>query len=135
MSEKINHWCILCGKGYHACDSCNEIKTYSPWRTLTDTIEHFKIFIVLKDFHNKIISKEEAKAKLSEYDLSEKDSFKDSAKNVLNEIFCEESMSDIVEIKTSTDDSETIEIANHPDNIKKKSKRRKYTPVEQNNCE
>lgn len=91
MSEKINHWCVLCGKGYHACDSCNEIKTYTPWRALTDTIEHFKIFIVLKDFHNKIISKDEAKEKLLKCDLSEKDSFKDSAKIVLNEIFQEES--------------------------------------------
>ena len=51
MSKEINHWCVVCGKGYHACDSCNETKSFTPWRALTDSIEHFKIFTVLKDFN------------------------------------------------------------------------------------
>ena len=61
MSKEINHWCVVCGKGYHACDSCNETKSFTPWRALTDSIEHFKIFTVLKDFNNKLISKKEAR--------------------------------------------------------------------------
>lgn len=86
MSKEINHWCVICGKGYHACDSCNEIKSFTPWRSLTDTLEHFKIFTVLKDYNNHRISKNEAKKLLSGIDLSGKDTFKDSARKVLDEI-------------------------------------------------
>ena len=76
MSKEINHWCVVCGKGYHACDSCEKIKSYTPWRTLTDTIEHFAIFTVLKDYNNKVIDKQEARKLLENSDLSGRDSFK-----------------------------------------------------------
>lgn len=88
-NKKINHWCVVCGKGYHACDSCTNTKSFTPWRTLTDTIEHFKIFTILKDFNNGLITKEKAKELLSDLDLSDKDSFKDSAKKVLIDIYTE----------------------------------------------
>ena len=97
MSNKINHWCVVCGKGYHACDSCNETKSITPWRSLTDTVEHFKLFTVLKDYNNKLIDKTEARKLLSNIDLSGKDSFKDSAKSVLAEIYKD----DVIETKTT----------------------------------
>lgn len=80
---------MLCGTGYHACDTCNKEKHYTPWRTLTDTIEHYKIFMVLKDYNNKMIGREKAKELLSELDLSGQDTYKDSAKNLLEDIFSE----------------------------------------------
>lgn len=92
MSKEINHWCVVCGKGYHACDTCNETKSFTPWRTLTDSIEHFKIFTVLKDYNNKLIDKKKAKELLSNLNLSDKDSFKDSSKKLLYEIFNEEAI-------------------------------------------
>ena len=97
MAKEINHWCVVCGKGYHACDSCNETKSFTPWRSLTDSIEHFKIFTVLKDYNNNLIDKKVAKEMLSNVDLSDKDSFKDSSKKLLDDIFKE----DIVEPKVS----------------------------------
>lgn len=96
MSKEINHWCVVCGKGYHACDSCDEIKSFTPWRSLTDNIEHFKIFTILKDYNNNLISKTEARELLSNADLSDKDSFKDSCKKLLEDIFKE----NVVEKKT-----------------------------------
>lgn len=92
MSNKINHWCVVCGTGYHACDTCDEIKSFTPWRALTDTVEHYQIFLILKQFNNGIIDKEEAKSMLSGLDLSKRDTFKESAKNVLNEIFKDETL-------------------------------------------
>lgn len=86
MGKEINHWCVVCGKGYHACDSCNETKSFTPWRILTDTIEHFKIFTVLKDYNNKVITKKEARDLLANIDISDSDSFKESSKRVLEEI-------------------------------------------------
>lgn len=97
MSKEINHWCVVCGKGYHACDSCNETKSFTPWRTLTDSIEHFKIFTILKDYNNKIINKKEAKKMLSNIDLSDKASFKESSRKLLDEILKE----DIVDRKAT----------------------------------
>lgn len=97
MSKEINHWCVVCGKGYHACDSCNEIKSFTPWRSLTDTIEHYKLFLILKDYNNKLIDKKEARRLLSNMDLSEKYSFKDSSKKVLEDILKD----DVVERKSN----------------------------------
>lgn len=85
--KEINHWCVLCGIGYHACDTCNKEKTFTPWRTLTDTIEHYKIFTVLKDYNNKLIDREKAKELLSGLDLSGKENYKESAKKVLADIY------------------------------------------------
>ena len=85
--KKINHYCVVCGVGYHACDSCVKEKTFTPWRTLTDTIEHFKIFMVLKDYNNKMIDRDQAKNLLSNVDLSGKENFKDSIKRLLADIY------------------------------------------------
>lgn len=85
--KEINHWCVLCGTGYHACDTCNKEKTFTPWRTLTDTIEHYKIFTILKDYNNKLIDREKAKELLSGLDLSGKENYKESAKKVLANIY------------------------------------------------
>lgn len=86
-NQKINHWCVVCGKGYHACDSCNKEKSFTPWRVLTDTIEHYKIFMILKNFNNQLISKERAQELLFPMNLSDMESFKESAKKVLDKIF------------------------------------------------
>lgn len=98
--KEINHWCVLCGAGYHSCDTCSKEKHFTPWRTLTDTMEHYKIFMVLKNYNNKLISKEEARELLADLNLSGQDSFKESAKNLLADIFSETS------IETSVDNTE-----------------------------
>ncbi len=85
--KEINHWCVLCGIGYHSCDTCSKEKHFTPWRALTDTMEHYKIFMVLKDYNNKLTSKEEARELLADLNLSGQDSFKESAKNLLADIF------------------------------------------------
>lgn len=97
MSKGINHWCVVCGKGYHACDSCNDTKSFAPWRTYTDSIEHFKVFAVLKDYRNNMIDKKEAKRLLSNIDLSDRDTFEEGSKKLLNDIFKE----DVVERKSN----------------------------------
>lgn len=92
MSERINHWCIICGKGYHACDSCSEIKEFKPWRTVTDTVQHYQIYAVIKEYNGKLIDKKEAKTMLNNIgvDLKQVSAFKEDVRNVLNEILREE---------------------------------------------
>lgn len=109
MSNEINHYCIICGKGYHACNSCNEIKTFTPWRALTDTIEHFQLYMVLQDYIDKKITKAEARKELSNFDLSEKDTFKDSAKNAINEILNTKAVKAKTKVKDEVRGNETTE--------------------------
>ena len=90
--KEINHWCVLCGTGYHACDTCNKEKTFTPWRALTDTIEHYKIFMILKEYNNNLINREQAKEALSNLDLSGKENYKESAKQVLEDIYADVAM-------------------------------------------
>lgn len=85
--KKINHWCVLCGTGYHSCDLCNSSTAFTPWRALTDTLEHFKIFMILKDYNNRQIDRKNARELLSAFDLSGRENYKDSAKSVLADIF------------------------------------------------
>lgn len=86
MTQKINHWCAVCGKGYHACDSCDSAKSFTPWRKFTCTIEHFQLFMILREFNNGSIPKEEARSLIGNFDLSEKDTFKEGARVVIEAI-------------------------------------------------
>lgn len=74
MSEQNNATCAICGKGYRVCNSCAEQKTFQPWRTVTDTSEHYKIYLAL---HGYTVTgdKETARKELQQCDLNGKDSF------------------------------------------------------------
>lgn len=87
--NEINHWCVLCGAGYHACDACSRERNLTPWKALTDTVEHYKIFMVLKNYHNKKIDRKKAKELLSHTDLSDQENFKENTKRLLSEIYSE----------------------------------------------
>jgi len=83
--ENINHWCSVCGKGYHTCDSCRNTQSFTPWRSITDTIEHYKIHLIITDYQNGYMSKEEANKKLANicFQISE---LKEGVQKVINEI-------------------------------------------------
>lgn len=88
-NKRINHYCIICGKGYHACDSCAEIRKLNPWRLLTDTQSCFQIYGTLGQYQDGIIDKDTAREQLLRHDLSEKDTYKESARKLINEILDE----------------------------------------------
>ena len=89
MSELYNAKCDICGKPYKVCRSCQEIKSFQSWRTVTDTLPHYMIYLALVEYSR---TKDKAKAKevLLKCDLSEKDNFNDNIKSVIDEIFAEE---------------------------------------------
>ena len=93
MAKEINHWCVLCVKGYHACDSCQDVRLFTPWRALTDSIDHFKIFMTLKDYNNGFVSKDEAREFLSQVNISDKDTYKESSRRLINEILRDDNSS------------------------------------------
>lgn len=85
MALENNAWCDICGKPYHMCSTCKEIKTFTPWRTVTDTLPHYMIYLVLSEYTN-TKNKEKAKKELEKCDLSEVDSFNPEIKSVIAEI-------------------------------------------------
>lgn len=113
MSEPLNGVCDICGKRYSVCKTCQTVKTFKPWRTITDTLEHYKIFIALSEY-TKTKNKEEAKEQLSHCDLSGLESFPDRIKNVIKEI--------TIEPKT-----ETVEKADEIQ-VEQKNVKMKYAP-------
>lgn len=85
MAERINSYCTVCGKGYHLCISCSNHKL-TPWRVVTDTSEHYKIHQILSAVSCGIYTKEEAKLKLMNVNLSDIDTYIDNVKNTINDI-------------------------------------------------
>jgi hypothetical protein len=88
MAENINAYCAICGKGYHVCNSCLEQKTFKPWRTIVDSIEHYKIYMAIHGY-TLLKNKELAKQELEKCDLSGLENFKPEIKTVIKEIMTE----------------------------------------------
>lgn len=88
MDNKINTHCSICNGGYYLCRACKNEKKFKPWRTVTDTIEHYKIYIAIHGY-TVTKNKEQAKAELQNCDLSDMESFRTEIKSVIKEIMGE----------------------------------------------
>lgn len=125
MSEPLNGVCDICGKRYSVCKTCQTVKTFKPWRTITDTIEHYKIFIALSEY-TRTKNKEEAKEQLSHCDLSDLESFPDRIKNVIKEITVEPKLETV-------EKAEEIQVEHK--NVKMKYASKKHGNIKDENIE
>lgn len=90
MSEKINSYCTICGNGYNLCISCKDKIKLSPWKVYTDTAEHYKIHQILHGLSCNIYTRDEAKDKLKNVDLSDLETFKSNIQSVIKDILKED---------------------------------------------
>ncbi|MBU5332124.1 hypothetical protein KQI61_07925 [Anaerocolumna aminovalerica] len=67
--------CKICGAKYKYCSTCKEFKTIESWRQHVDTINCYKIFMVIQDFSKHNIDKLEARKLLVKCDLSNSNNF------------------------------------------------------------
>lgn len=113
MSEKINAYCSICGKGYYQCLACKDMMSLSPWKKHTCSAEHYKIYQTLRGFNTGKYTKDEAKSKLQMIDLSDFDNLRDNKKVVINEIMStdEEMVEPIVKVETVSLSNE-IDVSN-----------------------
>ena len=86
MAEKNNAVCDVCGKGYYVCLSCSDAMRLHPYKSFTDTAEHYKIFQVVRGFLTGVYTKDEAREKLQNVDLKDIDSFRPHIKKIIKDI-------------------------------------------------
>lgn len=100
MAQKLDHKCIICGTMYHACDTCQKIKTYTPWRTLCDTQEHYQVLLDIRSYDSGILTREEAAADIMKRGVKRGcyDEWPDATKRKLDEILAEPKKKKKVEI-------------------------------------
>jgi len=70
MAGKNNAKCSICGADYHICRSCNDAIKLAPYKNFVDTPECYKVFQVVRGFNTGMYTKDEAKEKLRNVDLS-----------------------------------------------------------------
>ena len=108
MNLENNAICDICGKPYRVCNSCKEVKSFTPWRTVTDTMQHYIIFLALSEY-TKTKDKEKAKEELSKCDLSELDTFNENIKSAIKEIMAD-GKEKVVETVSEETIGENVEI-------------------------
>ena len=110
MSKKNNAKCAICGRTYNYCPDCNNAKTFTPWRTIVDTVEHYKIYLIIRDYTNGDINISEAKNELKRLDLSDVDNFDVDVKNAINKIINHNTVPKMKKASKVKENSEEIEI-------------------------
>lgn len=110
-----NAKCSICNRDYEICLACKNEKKFKPWRTVTDTIEHYKIYMAIHGY-TVTKNKEQAKTELQNCNLSDIDSFKPKIKSVIQEIMSEpvkvKSVSRTRKNKTDVELQDNTEIEN-----------------------
>lgn len=91
MAQKLDHKCIVCGTMYHACDTCQKIKTFTPWRTLCDTQEHYQVLLAIRSYESGLFTREEAAADIMKRGVKKGDyeNWPAGTKQKLDEILAE----------------------------------------------
>lgn len=90
MAEKLNAVCSICGEKYHLCASCKNMMELNPWKIHTDTSEHYKIYQIIHGYSVNVFTKEEAKTRLKNVDLSDLESLRDNIKKIIKDIMKED---------------------------------------------
>lgn len=91
MAAKLTHKCIICGTRYHSCDTCERIRTYTPWRTICDSFEHYKVYLALRAFDEGFDTKEQTRSALESLGVKKGtyDDWSSKTKEKLDKIFAE----------------------------------------------
>ena len=97
MAEKNNAVCDVCGKGYYVCLSCSDAMKLHPFKSFTDTAEHFKVFQVVKGYLTGVYTKDEAKEKFKNIDLQDIETFRPHIKKIIKDVLGCETIVEAVE--------------------------------------
>lgn len=124
MAEN-NAVCSICGKAYYACLSCADSMKAHPWKSFTDTSEHFKVFQIVRGISTGVYTKDEAKEKFENVDLSDIESFRPHIRDIIKDVLKEKTIEQVIEIESVVDEEiEKVEETVVP--ITTSSRKKKY---------
>lgn len=85
-------WCRTCGKEYKVCPTCAEIRTYTPWRTICCTADHYKIWLAVEQYRKGVIDKKTAKEQLCTigFNNDESATFIPAVQDIIKDILAED---------------------------------------------
>ena len=89
MTNKNNAVCSICGNPYYVCMACNDSIGISPWKIHTDTSEHYKVYQIVRGYNTGVYSKEEAREKFKNVDLSDMHTYREHIKKTVENILKE----------------------------------------------
>ena len=89
QKQKLDHKCIVCGTMYESCDNCKQIKSYTPWRSLCDSWDHYQIYLLIRTFQEGLDTKENLQAQLKKLGVTSGSyaNWPEGTKKLLNQIF------------------------------------------------
>ena len=97
--KQNNKTCICCGKKYTFCTNCGQFDNEPRWKAIYHNETCKDIFIIVSDYLQKEITKEEAKIRLLKCDLSYKKELNKILQKGIDEILYEETVENISEVK------------------------------------
>ena len=139
MAEN-NATCSICGKEYYACLSCRDSLKANPWKVHTDTAEHYKVYQIIHGISTGVYTRDEAKEKFKNVDLSDLNGFRPHIKKIIKDILKENKsvvkpiveVDEIVELKVAPEENiientvvEDVVKVKEPENIVKPTYTRK----------
>lgn len=110
MAEKNNATCSICGNEYYVCLSCRDSVKANPWKIHTDTAEHYKVYQIIHGLSTGVYTKDEAKIRFKNVNLSDLDNFRPHIKNIINDVLREpvvKTVEKVKDIESKTDKIET----------------------------
>ena len=103
MAQKNNRICIVCRKEYSYCGNCSEDRLKEPWHAIYHNANCKDIFNVASDYLAGLITKEEAREKFDDCDLSYKENLHHKILEAINTVY------DVAEPISDGELSETVE--------------------------
>lgn len=97
MAEELNATCAICGTKYHMCGTCRDTISYMPWRTITDTTNCYKIYMIIYEYNHQIITKKQAKEMLENVTMPSQ--FQPHIEKAINKIMAEDPKTEKVNTK------------------------------------
>lgn len=114
INEVNNATCSICGKPYHLCQSCKDTISLNPWKLHTDTADHYVIYQIIHGYSTGVYSKEIARDKLKNANLTDLNSFRNNIQSVISEIMQKDKIDNKIEVEDEVIDIyESIPIKNN----------------------
>lgn len=118
--EKNNATCSICGNEYYVCLSCRDSVKANPWKIHTDTSEHYKVYQIIHGISTGVYTKDEARIKFKNVDLSDLNSFRPHIKKIVKDVLKEpvvKVVEEVIEVKPETDKIEVTMAENVEETI------------------